>query len=142
MSLHLREFSPSAAEITHALEGYLHPMAIKGIELINIGKYWDAHEVLEQAWLAEEGIIRALYKGILQLGVMQLQVERGNLYGAYKMFRRSQVWLEPWPDHVRGVAVGKFKKDGRRFIKAALKLGESGLANFDPALYFKVQYEA
>jgi hypothetical protein len=140
MGLDLREFAPSNAEIKAALNGELHPMALKGIELINAGQYWDAHEALEEAWLKETGTIRALYKGILQAGVMLLQIERKNLFGAVKMYKRSEVWLGPWPERARGIDVQRLKKDVDAAIQAAMALGPDRLAQFDAALYFQVHF--
>ncbi|HRQ33635.1 MAG TPA: DUF309 domain-containing protein, partial [Anaerolineales bacterium] len=56
----------------------LHPSAIEGLRLFNNGKYFEAHEALETAWLEERGKIRDLYRGILQVGVAYLHITRGN----------------------------------------------------------------
>ena len=141
MPLFLREFDPSEEEIESATAGPLHERAVKGFELFNARRYWDAHEALEEAWLEEPGTIRALYKGILQAGVMLLHIERENLIGALKMYKRCQVWLTPWPDEVRGIDVGQFKADRDKAIREAMKLGEDHLAEFDPSLYFEIHWQ-
>ena len=38
----------------------LHPRAAEGLRLFNAGKYFEAHEALEDAWNAEKGEVREL----------------------------------------------------------------------------------
>lgn len=116
----------------------LHPKAIRGIELFNAGHYWEAHEALEEAWLAEAGPARHLYKGILQAGVMYLQIERGNFIGMAKMYERSKKWLAPWPDQCRGINIEKLRSDIDDAIKHAGELGPDRLEDFDKALLKKL----
>jgi predicted metal-dependent hydrolase len=59
----------------------MHPKAIEGIVLFNAGQYWKAHEALEEAWMDETGEVRHLYRGILQVGVTYLHVERKTTMG-------------------------------------------------------------
>ncbi|TAK11493.1 MAG: DUF309 domain-containing protein [Anaerolineae bacterium] len=134
MPLFLREFNPSAEEIRAACPGTLPEAAEEGLRLFNERQFWHAHEALETAWIKEPGVIRGLYKGILQAGVMYLQIERANLKGAMKMYMRSQVWLAPWPDHCRTVDVGALRADVEAARAEAQRLGKDGLAEFDPAL--------
>ena len=133
------EFDPTEEEIEEGCDGQLHPMAEEGIRLFNEGKYWDAHEALETAWIEESGPARALYKGILQAGVMYLQIERNNLRGAYKMHKRCLVWLTPWPDNCRTVNVGQLREDVGVVIAEARRLGEDQLENFDRSLFKRIQ---
>ncbi len=141
MMLFRYEFNPSREEVEAVSHGQLHPEAIKGIQLFNQRDYWLAHEALETAWLEEHSIIRALYKGILQSGVMYLQIQRNNLIGAMKMHKRSQVWLAPWPEICRGVNVGKLKRDRDRAAQTAAQLGAGNLADFELALLPPIQFE-
>ena len=122
-------------------EGELHPSAIEGLKLFNAGHYWEAHEALETAWIEEESPARHLYKGILQAGVMYLQIERSNFIGMAKMYERARRWLAPWPDMCRGVNVGKLKADVEAAISAAGKLGPERLEEFDRGLLKTVEYE-
>ncbi len=89
----------------------LPPDAIKGLELFNSGHYFEAHEELEQAWRAEKGPIRELYRGILQVGVGYFHVQRGNFRGALKMFRRCRQWLDRFPDVCCGVDLKRLRHD-------------------------------
>ncbi len=121
-------------EIPCACQGELHPMADEGIRLFDAKKYWHAHEALEEAWLEEPGPVRHLYRGILQIAVMYLHVQRANFIGAAKMYERSRKWLAPWPAHCRTIDVGQLKVDVEVVLAAAGKLGPDELHRFDQAL--------
>ena len=76
----------------------LHPQAAHGLRLFNAGRYFEAHEALEEAWNEEVGKVRELYRGILQIAVVYLHVTRRNYNGAVKVYARSQRWVKDWPD--------------------------------------------
>ena len=122
--------SLKAADLAEACAGELHPKAEEGIRLFDAKEYWHAHEALEEAWMAETGPARQLYKGILQAGVAYLQVQRGNFVGAMKMYRRSQVWLSPWPDVCRTIDVKQLKADLEMVIVEARRLGVEQIDGF------------
>ena len=117
--------------IRQSCQGELHPMAIKGFELFNAGRYWHAHEALEEAWLEEAGEVRNLYRGILQAGVVYLHVTRSNYRGVVKVYQRSTRWLDPFPDRCRGVDVGRLKSDLERVFSETRRLGPEGLDRFN-----------
>jgi hypothetical protein len=94
----------------------LHPRAADGIRLFNLGRYFEAHEALEQAWNEEPGEVRDLYRGILQAAVVYLHISRGNLRGAEKVHERCRKWLSRWPAECRGVQVGQLRDDLGRII--------------------------
>lgn len=126
-------------EIPEACRGELHASALKGIELFDRRQYWHAHEALEEAWLAEEGPVRHLYKGILQAGVTYLQIERANFVGMAKMHERCKKWLKPWPEHCRGLDIGQLRRDVAAAVAAAGRLGPDNLDQFDESLYKKIK---
>jgi uncharacterized protein len=121
-------------------DGEIHPMAVKGLELFNAGQYWKAHEALEEAWLNESGEIRHLYRGILQVGVTYLHVERNNYYGALKVYYRSKRWLAPFPDYCRGIPVRELKINLEAVIDELRKLGPNHLDKFDKSLLKPICY--
>lgn len=121
-------------------EGALHPKVIEGMKLFNAGKFFEAHEELESAWLAEKGKVRNLYRGILQIGVMYLHITRGNYNGAVKLYERSVKWLEDLPEVCRGIQVGNLKRDAEIAIKAVRKLGAEKIKEFDLSLLKPVDW--
>ncbi len=112
----------------------LHPRARLGIQLLNAGRYFEAHEELEEAWREEPGKIRQLYQGILEAAVTYLHITRGNYAGAVKVYGRSMRWLKDWPETCRGVEVGQLRRDLADAIFEMQRLGESQIAQFDQSL--------
>ncbi len=109
----------------------LHPLAREGIRLFNAGAFFEAHEALEKAWLESPAPIRNLYRGLLQAAVVCLHLERGNLRGALKVYRRSLKWLEPWPEVVAGIAVGRLRREMAACIQAARTSGTAAFSKAD-----------
>src|SRR5512141_3404192 len=112
----------------------LHPQAAEGLRLFNAGKYFEAHEALEEAWNAEKGAVRELYRGILQIAVVYLHITRRNYNGAVKVYGRSQKWLKDWPDICRGIDVEQLRRDAEAVINEVQRLGPERLAEFDHSL--------
>jgi predicted metal-dependent hydrolase len=119
----------------------LHPQAIEGIRLFNLGLYFEAHEALESAWKEEKSDIRELYRGILQVAVVYLHITRKNYYGALKVYGRSRKWLKDWPETCRGVDVGMLRRDAQNACEEMQRLGSKNLAQFDRSLLRPVQWD-
>jgi predicted metal-dependent hydrolase len=119
----------------------LHPQAAEGLRLFNAGEYFEAHEALEDAWNAERGEIRELYRGILQLAVVYLHITRGNYNGAIKVYARSQRWVRDWPDICRGIHVEKLRRDAEAVITEVQRLGMERIAEFDRSRLKPVRWE-
>jgi rubrerythrin len=112
----------------------LHPQAAEGLRLFNAGEYFEAHEALEDAWNAEQGRVRELYRGILQIAVVYLHITRRNYNGAVKVYGRSQRWVRDWPEVCRGIEVGRLRRDAKTVIDEVLRLGVERMTEFDPSL--------
>jgi predicted metal-dependent hydrolase len=119
----------------------LHPQAAEGLRLFNAGKYFEAHEALEIAWLEERGTIRNLYRGILQVGVAYLHITRGNYNGAVKVYGRSLKWLKGWADICRGIHVEQLRRDAEAAINEIKRLGREKIGEFDFGLLKPVRWE-
>ena len=119
----------------------LHPQAVEGFHLFNAGKYFEAHEALEDAWNAEKGKVRELYRGILQIAVVYLHITRGNYQGAVKVYARSQKWLRDWAAVCRGVFVEELKVNAEKVIQEVQRLGEAGIGQFDTTLLKPIRWE-
>jgi predicted metal-dependent hydrolase len=119
----------------------LHPQATEGLRLFNAGKYFEAHEALEEAWKEEKGSVRELYRGILQIAVVYLHITRRNYNGAIKVYGRSQKWLKDWPSICRGIYVEELRRDAKAVITEVQRLGAEGLSEFDHSLLKLVRWE-
>ncbi|MDJ0752057.1 MAG: DUF309 domain-containing protein [Ardenticatenaceae bacterium] len=131
---------PDQSALAAACDEPLSELGIKGIELFNRGEYFDAHEELEHAWIDDKGPAQEIYKGILQVGVAYLQIERGNYNGAVKMLMRVKQWLDPLPEVCRTVQIGRLREDASKVYEALQALGPDQLDQFDHALLKPVIY--
>lgn len=118
----------------------LHPKAAEGLRLFNTGKYFEAHEALEEAWNEEKGKIRSLYQGILQIAVVYLHITRGNYNGAVKVYRRGQPKLKDWDNVCRGISVEELRQNAETVIREVQRLGADRIAEFDLSLLKPVKW--
>jgi predicted metal-dependent hydrolase len=133
-------FSPVMEEITCACQVRPNAHVIEGLELYNAGEYFKCHEVLENAWRAEKGPIRELYRGILQVAVGYYHIQRGNYIGARKMFKRCRRWLAPFPDTCQGINLAGLRRDMQAVEDAIVRLGPDRIGYFDARLFKPVDY--
>jgi predicted metal-dependent hydrolase len=118
----------------------LHPRAADGLRFFNAGDYFEAHEALEDAWNAERGEVRNLYRGILQIAVVYLHITRGNYAGAIKVYARSQKWLQNWPIVCRGIQVEELRQNAKAVMKEVERLGRENIRQFDLSLLKPVSW--
>jgi CheY-like chemotaxis protein len=102
---------PDTGSIESSCQDELPQLAVEGINLINSGEYFDAHEVLEEAWLAAEDASRYLLRALLQTSIVYLHIQRKNHPGAAKMLLRVREWLSPLPEICQGVSVSQLHTD-------------------------------
>ncbi len=122
-------------------QGSPPPLVRKGLHEFNSHRYFEAHEILEEAWNKETGPVRELYRAILQVGIAYYQIERRNYWGAHKMFLRMRQWFAPLPDYCQGIDVARLRADvlaAREHLEA---LGPERIAEFDHSLLKPVLYE-
>ena len=81
----------------------------RGAALFDAGRFWDAHEAWEEAWLEEEGDVRVFLQGLIQLAAgyhkatVQLQPN-----GCVKLLRSGLDKLSPLPPEFLGVELARF----------------------------------
>ena len=75
-----------------------------GIELFNEGRYWDAHEAWEEAWMPDRhGPDSGFYKGLIQVAAGCLHYTRLNRRGTVNKWRSGAAYLRPYLPRHRGV---------------------------------------
>src|SRR5581483_1576984 len=111
---------------------------VRGFEQFNRGEFFEQHETLEDAWIAETDPVRYLYQGILQVGVGLLHLERGNLRGARGMMTKGITLLQPFRPRCLGVDVERFVAESERCLAAVLDLTPESRAGFDISLLPRV----
>ncbi|HXA27411.1 MAG TPA: DUF309 domain-containing protein [Candidatus Angelobacter sp.] len=105
------------------------PLLLEGIRLFNAAQWFEAHEVLEEAWIAERGPLRLLYQGILQVGVGLHHARNGNRRGALSLLDRGMHRLAPFEPERLGVDVARLVRDAAAARRALA--APDGLAAFD-----------
>jgi hypothetical protein len=88
--------------------------------LLDAGRPFSAHEVLEDAWKSAPDAERQLWRGLAQLAVGLTHAMRGNSRGAAALLERAAGNVEPWsgaPPH--GLDVAALVTWARRSADAA-----------------------
>ena len=119
----------------------LPQLARLGVEEFNRGDYFEQHELLEAAWMAEVRPIRRLYQGILQIGVAFLQIERHNWAGAIKMMRRGLPKLRGLPPVCQGIGLAAFRQVAEEIHVELMQLGAAKVAEFDQTRFPQIVFD-
>lgn len=125
--------------LTETCQGPLSDLAIEGIKRFNQGEYYPCHDYLEEAWMADQGPGRDLFRGILQVAIAYYQIERGNYRGAIKMLLRVRQWLDPLPAVCRGVNIARLREDAERVYASLIDLGPNHVNDLDRDLFRPVE---
>jgi len=115
--------------MTHDGPDAAPPLLLEGIALFNQARWFEAHEVLEQAWLEEPTALRLLYQGILQVGVGLHHARNGNLRGALALLDRGMHRLAAFEPERFGVDVTRLVHDAAEARRALAAPG--GLQRYD-----------
>jgi uncharacterized protein len=98
--------------------------------LLDAGRPFDAHDVLEAAWKAAPDAERDLWQGLAQLAVGLTHARRGNGRGAVTLLLRGAKRLAAYPD------AGPYRIDvaglRARSTELAALIDASGLAGLQP----------
>jgi uncharacterized protein len=79
----------------------------RGIELFNEGRFWDAHEAWEEAWMPDrKGPDAGFFKGLIQVAAGCYHYRRRNRRGTVNKWRSGAGYLRAYPSSHRGVAIG------------------------------------
>jgi uncharacterized protein len=131
-----RPLPRGAAGEERAPEGVLRAPEValaEAQQLLDAGRPFHAHEVLEDAWKSAPGAERQLWRGLAQLAVGLTHVARGNDRGAASLLVRGAGNVEPYagaPPH--GVDVAGLVAWARRL--AAAPPGDRDAAVLAPRL--------
>jgi uncharacterized protein len=80
---------------------------VEAQRLLDAGRAFQAHEVLEGTWKAAAAPERELWRGLAQLAVGLTHVQRGNRAGAAALLRRAADRISPYAQaRPYGLAIG------------------------------------
>lgn len=113
---------------------------MKGIEEFNKGEFYECHEYLEDAWNQEQGEIRYLYQGILQVSVGFYHQRNGKWSGATSLLRNGTTKLKKFEPETLGIDVAKLVRECERCLKELEDLGRERIQEFDQSEVPKVEW--
>jgi len=77
----------------------------RGLDLIERGEYFAAHEALEEAWRAAPPDERDFFQGLVHVAVAWYQAGRGNHVGCERQLEKAVRRLSPYAPVHRAVDV-------------------------------------
>ena len=77
----------------------------RGLAAIDAGRYFEAHEELEEAWRAAPAEERDFFQGLVHVVVAWYQAGRGNRTGFERQLEKAARRLAPYAPEHRGVDV-------------------------------------
>jgi hypothetical protein len=92
-------------------------------------RYFEAHELLEHAWRLGPPSDRDLWKGVIQVAVAAVHLQRGNRIGAQRLLGRAVRRLVMQPDVHRGIDVAALRAIAGR-AQAELAAGGTPAADW------------
>jgi uncharacterized protein len=100
--------------------------------LLDAGRAFHAHEVLEGTWKAAPQVERELWRGLAQLAVGLTHVRRGNAVGAVQLLRRAAERIEGYADDPPyGIAAARLVGWARSLIRRIEQDGLTDLTQDD-----------
>jgi predicted metal-dependent hydrolase len=117
------------------------PIVRIGLESFNAGHYFEAHEFLEEAWRNEQGPVRELFRGILQVGVGFYHIQHSNFNGAHKLFQRALGWLTPFPSICQGINVDRIRSQTKKIDSILFCTLSSPSKVTLESLFFIIQFD-
>ncbi len=117
------------------------PLVQEGLNLFNRGKFYDCHEVLEAAWLAEPEPIRVMYQGILQIGVACYHVQNKNWPGAIKVLERGIPKTGRFAPACMGINIARLLEDAEAIRQELVRLGPEWQGEFNQRLFPTIEYQ-
>ena len=107
------------------------PALLEGIALFNRGEFFECHEVLEDLWREEDAPVRALYQGVIQIGVALHHLRRGNWRGAVKLLTAGTEKVARFLPRCQGLDTAALLAASRCCLERIQTLGPERLDEFD-----------
>lgn len=104
------------------------------IRQFNAREWFECHETLEDLWIGEEGEVRHLFQGILQIAIAMHHWRNGNYVGAVSLFNGGVMLLNQVSEACLWVDVARLIADANRVREALEELGKERMGELDPAL--------
>src|SRR6478672_5053383 len=100
----------------------------RGLEEIRAGRYFEAHEELEEAWRAAAAEERDFFQGLVHVAVAWYQAGRGRPVATARQLEKATRRLAPFAPAHRGVDVADILAQ----VEAARSRVAAGSLDLDP----------
>ena len=91
----------------------------RGIELFNQGRFFDAHELLEDVWRAAPSDKKKFFQGLVQVAVAFHHHSTGNVTGMRSVLRRALNNLSAASSDFAGIDLDSLRQTLSAWIDAA-----------------------
>ena len=102
----------------------MDPLLERGIALFNHEKYFECHEVLEEAWTPERGERRLFLQSLIHMAVGFYHNERGNPDGALRQLRKGLRKLAAYLPACERVDTARLEREVRLVLQT-IEAGEA-----------------
>jgi uncharacterized protein len=99
----------------------------RGVADFNAGRFFEAHEVWEELWLAAVEPEKTYLQGLIQVAAAFHHFARGNSRGAQSLLAAGIAKLTGCPGNFRGVAIVGLRNEVKLWIEALRAQGKSEL---------------
>ncbi len=91
----------------------------RGVADFNAGRFFEAHELWEELWLAAPEPEKTFLQGMIQVAAAFHHHGRGNARGRQSLLAAGMAKLAICPDDFRGLAIDELRKDVRQWAEIA-----------------------
>ncbi len=96
----------------------VEPRFVRGLELLDRGEYFQAHEVLEAVWCETRGVERLFLQALIHFAVGYYHAGQGNADGARRQLSKAVRKLAGYLPGFRGIDTAELYAAGRRSLEA------------------------
>ena len=115
---------------------------MRGIELFNERKFWEAHEAWEQVWRGREEDSRIFLQGIIQAAAaFHRVIERPSYLGALNHLEKAVKKLQLFPVRFLGINVEKLLQGIQNCLVEVQRLGTRKLDQFSIQLVPRIDVD-
>jgi uncharacterized protein len=100
----------------------------RGLGAMRAGRFFEAHEELEDAWRAAQAEERDFFQGLVHFTVAWYQAGRGNRVGCERQLEKAARRLAPYAPEHRGVDVASILRQ----VEAAAETVRRGSLELRP----------
>ena len=95
--------------------------------------------MLEDLWHEEQRPIRAVYQGVLQIGVGIYHMERGNYKGALRLINGGAELIEPHGEECLDLCLGQLRRDALKLAQELERLGPDKMDALDEKFIMQIE---